>query len=127
VADASFIKLYRPGPRWLTWGWIGGVYYRVLVDGRDVGELWPVQIKTFQVTPGEHEVKLKGPPFRWWRNSIVVRVPEDGVVELACASEWTALSGVLGLHRATAKERASIAHAEAEAELPPPKNLGEHR
>lgn len=107
----------------MTWGQIwAGVYYRVVVDGADVGELWPKQVKTFQVSPGEHKVQLKGPPFRWWRNSIVVTVPPDGVVELACASEWAALAGILDLHRATAKERAAIAYAKDES---PPRELGE--
>jgi hypothetical protein len=122
VPAGSFVKLYRPGPKWLTWGLISGVHYRVVIDGADVGELWPEQVKTFQVTPGEHEVQLKRFRCRW-RNRLTVTVHPGEAVELASASEWVALSGFVDLHLATAKDH--VAMTQTRYAVPPPRNLGE--
>lgn len=122
VEAGSFVKFYRPGPKWLGWGFAVGVHYRVVVDGADVGELWPEQIKSFQVAPGEHDVQLKR--FGWrWGNSLSVTVHPGEVLELASSSEWAALFGFVNLHSATAKDHAAM--TESRFEVPPPRNLGE--
>lgn len=48
------VRIYRP--RALI-GMSG--YFHVLIDGIDRGELWPNQVKVFEVSPGHHEMQLK--------------------------------------------------------------------
>jgi hypothetical protein len=115
----SAIKVYRPGlPRWSLWRWD---YYHVIVDGIDVGEVWPRQTKVFDVTPGEHGVQVRRVGLPFGRKALLVSVDAGQVVELACWLDPLTL-GLSGLHLATPRESAKMRKI---VKIPDsPRNLG---
>jgi hypothetical protein len=118
--DAA-IKLYRPGPRWVTLGmdW----YVEVLIDGVVVGELWSEQAKVFGVAAGPHRVRLRRALYLFWSDELSITVSPGETVELASTSEWGLVwARVAYLHVATEKERARI--KELTSDAPTPRNLG---
>jgi hypothetical protein len=51
--------------------------YKVVVDGRTEGDLWPEQVGFFSLAPGEHCIKVT-------IDSVTVFLETDEVVDLAC-------------------------------------------
>lgn len=118
------IKLYRPGPRWVTLGmdW----YVEVLIDGVVVGELWSEQVKVFGVAGGPHRVRLRRALYLFWSDELSITVGTGETVELASTSEWGLVwARVARLHVATEKERTRM--RELTSDVPPPRNLGASR
>ena len=95
MAGEASARIYRPRA---VIGDSG--YFRVFLDGMDVGELWADQVRTFEVVPGQHQLRLM--QFVVRRGSIAFSVEEGQVMELACSR--LAVFGLLGLHPATPKE-----------------------
>ena len=113
----AVIKVYQPGPQFLRFR----DYYTVVIDDTVVGDVWPREVKSFQVTAGEHRVRLKY-LFLIRSRTLVVSVNHGQVLELACWPNWTGL-GPVGLHRATERDSEKI--RKLAPDLPPPRNLGE--
>jgi len=104
VRRTAVIRLYQPGPVIFS----SYRYLIVAIDGTEVGELWPRQVKVFDVVPGLHRVQLRVPPLRWVRSrEVEVTVNADDAVDFAC---WPNLlgTGPFGLHVATAKDKARM-------------------
>jgi hypothetical protein len=79
------------------------VCFSVFIDGVDRGEVWARQTKTFDVTPGEHEVRLKrGRLIR--SNSIKVTVDSTKTMDVACSIRGD-LVGWPELQLATQRQR----------------------
>lgn len=108
VSTGSLIRLYRPGPRWVYFPFEGEFVY-VVIDGREVGEIWPEQVRAFTLAPGKHEVKLQRRLMFAWGGSISVDLARDEVLDLACTSEWGFwMARYIGLHAATDTEKARM-------------------
>ena len=111
------IKVYQPGPAFVRFR----NFYSVVIDDAVVGEVWPKEVKTFQVTSGEHRVRLQYLFFIRSR-TLAVSVDYGHVVELATWPNWTGF-GPIGLHRATHRESEKMQKLMPKA--PPPRNLAE--
>lgn len=111
------IRVCQPGPAFVRFR----DYYTVVIDDAAVGEVWPNQVKSFQVTSGEHRVQLRY-LFLSRSRTAVVSVDHGQVAELACWPNWMGF-GPVGLHRATHRESERI--KELTPEIPPPGNLGD--
>lgn len=117
----AVIKIYRSDPRWAI---ISSWYYRVLIDGVEVGELWNRQIKVFEVEPGIHEVQIKRWPL-FGSNRLNLSMKESQTVELACPF-WTGVPRLFGLPRIRlAKEHDKSRMRKLTENLVTPRNLGE--
>ena len=99
TAAASSVRIYRPRA-----GIGDSGYFRVFLDGADVGELWAGQVRTFEVAPGEHQIRLT--QFMIRRESFTFSVREGEGLELACSR--LGAFGLFGLHLATPKESEKI-------------------
>jgi len=99
---------------------IGGAgCFTVLIDDREQGELWPKQAKTFQVTPGHHKLRLtQGILTKSHELSFSVEPGESA--EFAC-SRLLSIFGLMGLHAASAPERAKMRGLAVDT--PTPRNL----
>jgi hypothetical protein len=117
VQRDAIIKLYQPGPVFARFR----DYYNVFIDDLSVGEVWPKQVKSFQVAAGEHRVRLKH-LFVIRSRTLVVTIDHGQAVELACWPNWTGF-GPIGLHAATKEESERMKKLLPEAL--PPRNLGE--
>lgn len=115
MAGEASARIYRPRA---VIGDSG--YFRVFLDGMDVGELWADQVRTFEVVPGQHQLRLM--QFVVRRGSIAFSVEEGQVMELACSR--LAVFGLLGLHPATPKESQRIRELDEHRERPAPRDLG---
>jgi len=116
-SDGATLRLWRARHVLMDVASMGG-YFSVLVDGVNVGEIWPRQTKVFEVVPGDHQLCL-----RYWflRRSgeldFSVRAGEE--VELKCWMNWI---GYPVLRPATADD--SVKMRRPVAERTPPTNLG---
>ena len=115
MATEASIRIYRPRA-----GIGDSGYFHVVLDGIDVGELWADQVRTFEVVPGEHQLRLQQFVIR--RESIAVSVEEGQVLELACSR--LAVFGLFGLHRSTPKESQRIRELDERRGRPEPRDLG---
>ncbi len=95
-------------------------YFRVFLDGMDVGELWADQGRTFEVVPGQHGLRLMQFVIR--RGSVAVSVEEGQGLELAYSR--LAVFGLFGLHPATPKKSQRIRELDEHRERPTPRDLG---
>jgi len=118
VHQDAIIKIYQPGPVFARFR----DYYDVVIDDINVGEVWPKQVKSFQVTAGEHRVRMKH-LFVIRSRTLVVSVDHGQVLELACWPNWTGF-GPIGLHLARKEDSEKMKKLLPEA--PPPRNLGEN-
>jgi hypothetical protein len=91
------VRIYRP--RALI-GALG--YFSVIIDERDRGELWPNQVRTFNVHSGDHQIQL--------RQGVITKtsplkfsVESQQRVDFAC-SRLRTVAGLVGLHPASPKE-----------------------
>jgi len=118
VRSNATIKLYRLDPRWAS---SSSWYYKVLIDGVNVGELWNRQIRSFQVDPGVHEVRIKGSPLLplLGLTSLTISVDESQTVVLFCPF-WL---GFAKLREATQKDIARMQNIVVKPSAP--RNLGE--
>ena len=64
--------------------------YKVVIDGSDVGELWPSQSDWFNVRLGEHLVRVKIDFMG--SNELHVALAEGDLVELACRARSSAMA-----------------------------------
>lgn len=102
MAAVTSVRIYRPR---VGIGDLG--HFRVFLDGSDVGELWAGQVRTFELAPGEHQIRLTQFVIR--RGSFVFSVREGEGLELACSR--LAAFGLFGIHVATPKESEKIRKA----------------
>jgi hypothetical protein len=107
----GLVRIYRPRA---VIGWFG--FFHVLIDGEDRGELWPKQVKTFDVSPGNHRLEL--------RQHVVIRswvmefsLSSGEVVEFAC-SRLASGVGRTGLHPATPAESEVMKRLTAASPIP---------
>lgn len=114
MTSGALVRIYRPRA---VIGWSG--YFNVLIDGVDRGELWPNQVKTLQVSPGQHDIQLRQ---GLATKSTVLTFSTDGeqVAEFACSRLLTAV-GLTGLHPANKEE--SLRMQKLVVEPPAPRNL----
>lgn len=120
VRRSAVVRLYRPGPSFWRWLSIQYLYYRVFIDGADRGEVWTRQTKTFDVTPGEHEVQLKrGALIK--SNRITIAVDDAKELDLACSIRGEVV-GWPELRLATPKQSAKMRRIVGKP--PTPRNLG---
>ena len=104
--------------------------YKVLVDGKEVGELWPGQRLSINAPSGERRVLVK---IDFMRSNELVLSPESGeVVDLTCTGRGSPMAffntvfrrkAYLDLHPMTSSERA--AWEAAQTSPPKPRNLGD--
>lgn len=114
MAAGASVRIYRP--RALI-GDLG--YFHVVLDGNHVDELWADQVRTFEVVPGKHQLRLTQFVIR--RGSIAFCVEQGQVLELACSR--LAVFGLFGLHQATPKESQRIRELDERRGRPVPRNL----
>jgi hypothetical protein len=98
-------------------------YFHVLIDGIDRGELWSHQVKSFEVSPGQHEVQLKQGVATHSELLTFSADPKE-VMEFACSRLLTAV-GLTGLHPATTSE--SLRMQKFMVKPPTPRNLAAPR
>jgi hypothetical protein len=105
--------------------------YKVVIDGSDVGELWPSQSDWFNVRLGEHLVRVKIDFMG--SNELHVALAEGDLVELACRARSSAMAmfstvfgrnSYLDLHAITIEEGDEFAKRGKRKEPPVPRNLG---
>jgi hypothetical protein len=103
--------------------------YKVVIDGQEVGELWPGKRLSFNVPSGERRVLVK---IDFMRSNELALAPQPGdVVDLTCTGTGSAIAffntifrrkAYLDLHVMTQGERA--AWETAQPQVPKPRNLG---
>jgi hypothetical protein len=70
--------------------------YRVIIDGERVGSLRPGEQKTFEVTPGRHQIEVA---LDWTRSpAVVLSVGPSESAVLECVSQDKVLRGVFYLY-----------------------------
>jgi len=114
MATGASVRIYRPRA-----GIGDSGYLHVFLDGIDVGELWANQVRTFDVAPGEHQLRLTQFVIR--RASLSFSVREGEALELACSR--FAVLGLFGLHPATRRESQKIRVLGDHADRPIPRDL----
>jgi hypothetical protein len=62
--------------------------YKIEIDGLIVGEIWPAQTLSFNVRPGEHEVRVKIDFMS--SNRLKINVNSLETIELACRGKGSA-------------------------------------
>ncbi len=71
--------------------------YKVVIDGKTVGELWPGQAGFFDVSPGAHRVRVKidlmGSP------ELEVSLDRGQVIDLLCTGAGSAMAMFTTLFR----------------------------
>jgi hypothetical protein len=97
VTDSAFVRIYRP--RALI-GW--GGCFRILVDGKQQGDLWPNQVKLVEIPAGSHQLQLKQ-DFLTRSGMVTFSVEPRQEVQFACSRLLTAV-GFTSLHPATPEE-----------------------
>jgi hypothetical protein len=95
----------------------------VLIDGVDRGELWPNQVKVFDVSSGQHEIQLRQ-GLATKSSALTFSTDSEQVAEFACSKLLTAV-GLTGLHPATKEE--SVRMKKLIVAPPTPRNLGSPR
>jgi len=95
----SVIRIYRPGSR------VGVVVlnpaFEILIDDSPRGSIWPKQVRSFPVTAGTHEVKVRSLGYRLGRRKSVTISPGQNV-DLVLPHEWVmSLTGQIKLHEAS--------------------------
>lgn len=116
MATVTSVRIYRPRA---VIGDLG--HFRVFLDGSDVGELSAGQVRTFELTPGEHQIRLTQFVIR--RGSFVFTVREGEGLELACSR--LAAFGLFGIHVATPKESEKIHKVGSTRAQRPARDLGQ--
>ncbi len=105
--------------------------YKVVIDGSAVGELWPSQSEWFDVSSGEHLVRVRIDFMS--SNELHVAPVEGEVLELACRGRSSPIAmfstifkrnSYLDLHVMTSKESEQFKNLGKGKEPPVPKNLG---
>jgi hypothetical protein len=81
--DKASIKIYRLGSRFRHFA----TAYRVVIDKAIVGEIWPLEVKEFLITPGSHDLYVE---YLWRRCSqeisLSLAAGEDAI--FSCRSGW---------------------------------------
>ncbi|MGA8725423.1 MAG: hypothetical protein WB565_10285 [Acidimicrobiales bacterium] len=104
--------------------------YRVIIDGKTEGELWPGQTAFFGISPGAHRVRVKIDFMG--SNELSVEPRAGQVLDLVCKGNGSAVALFktifarnsyvnLRLMTSDESEKARITH---EREAPRPRNLG---
>lgn len=102
----------------------------VLIDGYEVGEVWANQVKSFDVKPGKHSVRLRQLIVK--SNEVLVNVEDGATAQLACLSArriifstFQKFTSIRFLHEMTPEEKADVDNWAASQPTPPtPRNLG---
>jgi hypothetical protein len=101
MAGDAYLRIYRPTA---LIGW--GGCFTVMIDDREQGELWPKQARTYEVKPGHHKLRLtQGVLMKSQELPFSVEPGEHA--EFAC-SRLLGIFGLMGLHVASASERAKM-------------------
>jgi hypothetical protein len=103
MMSGAAVRVYRPR------AFIGGAgYVTVFIDGTAIGELWSNQVKTFDVAPGRHEIKV-GAGWGWVQRSRSFSF-DVGVGELAnfAAAPLLTILGLACLRPATDRDKAAM-------------------
>ena len=117
----SAVRIYRPKNFLLQWG--QDRLMTVFVDGEKRGEIWTNQVKTFDIAPGRHEVRL-GTGWGWLHRSSTLsfEVGVGEIADFACPRFWSG-SGWARLRPATETDLAGMSRLQTES--PIPRNLAE--
>ncbi|HEY6317420.1 MAG TPA: hypothetical protein VI462_05985 [Acidimicrobiia bacterium] len=118
METSSLIRLHKPGSLMYLWR---SDYHHVIIDGVDVGELWPRQTKAIDVNAGEHSIRLRCVTWPIASKTLVLSLKPGEVVKLVCWPNPLAL-GFTHLHYASPRE--SIRMKEIVETPRPPRNLG---
>ncbi len=129
MSSNAGIRLHRIGDRFNE----RNALYKVVVDGKKVGELWTGQSGVFYVGAGGHTVTVRNSFLG--SNKVVLQLEGSEVVDLACRPRGamaTMFNGLfrwhrfMDLHLMTPEERAEVDRRKAEGPAAPvPRNLGE--
>jgi hypothetical protein len=80
----STIAVYRSNDIWMDRNRV----YKVVVDGETSGEIWPNQLGTYSVTPGEHRVQVRIDFMK--SNEMSVSLDDGQTLELTCSGRGSA-------------------------------------
>ena len=120
------LSVYRSPDIWMDRNRL----YKVVIDGQQVGELWPGQRLSFDVASGDRRVLVK---IDFMRSNELVLAPQPGdVIDLTCTGRGSLMvaffntffrrKAYLDLHVMSSSDRAAW---EAAQPVPPkPRNLG---
>lgn len=126
MVNSAGVRIFRSPDIWMDRNRL----YKVVVDGKTVGELWPKENGFFNLAPGEHRLFVKIDFMRSKELSIAFEPGET--VELACRGGGSALalfrtifrrSAYLDLHEITPEERETLAVIAKQRTPPAPRNL----
>jgi len=104
--------------------------YKVAIDDREVGELWPGHRLSFDVPSGERRIVVKIDVMR--SNELPLGVRPGDVIDLTCSGRGWPMAffntvfrrkSYLDLHVMTPGERTTLEAARSQA--PKPRNLGD--
>jgi hypothetical protein len=127
MGRSAQISVYRSPDIWMDRNRV----YKVMIDGKVVGELWPSQIESFRVAEGAHRVRVKIDLMG--SNELEVEATFENAVELACRGGGSVVAmlktifkrnSYLNLRPITTKEKGDLARFEKGKEPPAPRNLG---
>jgi hypothetical protein len=107
------VRIYRPRNYRFQLG--QDRYLSVFIDHQERGELWTNQVRTFDVGPGRHEVRLGTSLHR--SRSMSFEVDVGQTADFACPRFWSSV-GWARLHPATEKDLAGIAKLRSQSPLP---------
>jgi hypothetical protein len=104
--------------------------YKVLIDGSKVGELWPGKTGAFDISAGEHRIRVK---IDFMGSKELTISPSAGeVIELSCNGHGSALAlfntifrwnSYLDLRVMTVEESNERSGIAKRQEPPPPRNI----
>jgi hypothetical protein len=105
VAKDALVRIFRPGPRQSS-GW--GAYFNVRIDGADTGVAWSDAVRTINVTPGTHELRMRCGILVWSRK-LKFTVESGQVIDFACRPQLLPKLPIR-LHKASPEESLAIEH-----------------
>jgi len=95
-----------------------GWHYIVLIDGVEVGEIWPGQVNVFDVSPGDHSLQVRLFGFLRQSEKRWFSVREGDVATFECHTGWNFYAQ---LRPASRKDLQGI--EQAAPQPPTPRNL----
>lgn len=119
MPSGATLKLWRSRRLFMDYGGYLAWHYGVIIDGIDIGDIWPGQVKVFDISPGDHTLQLRllGPLRGSAKQSFSVAAGEQVVFE--CHTGWNFFAQ---LRPATHKDREDMERATAQP--PTPRDLG---
>lgn len=126
MPQSARIRVFRAADIWMDRNRV----YKVIIDDLVVGELWPAQSGSFDISAGQHRVRVKI-DFMGSRE-LVVSANAGEVVELTCKGHGSAAAmfntffrrnSYVDLHVTSPEESQELSRIAKEKAPPPPRNI----